>query len=462
MVHLKVHPLNVVWSALILIVGVHAVLMRLWGSKSGPCMQVLHFSWAFGAFVAPLIAKHFIHEPDDDSDKMSYNMTCSDFWTNLSAPTVSVTTPPPLPGITLDCFLLFAEVCQDLTNLSVEEAEEPILADLNCTSTSTVEPPSQFKYAYFIAASLFVPSLSAFIFYAIRRECYGRCCHKRMSTQMAVEQQELANTEAPSSEEERSGQPSRCYTITLFSLIFCFVFLYVGLEAGFGSLIFTVAVTGQLGFHKSTAAVLQSVYWGTFAFTRMISVTFALLKVRASVMITGNLFGSLVASLILTFYIHNSIAIWIGSAVLGMSYASIFPTVMTWMSENAKATGKATAVIVTAGTVGDITLPAVMGALVAKVSPDSLIYFTLIGVIISAATAAVMFLTACLQKRRQASVHDRNPTLKMKKYRRLLAGDTDPLFEDGQDLNDVSENCNVSGDTALVITEPSTDSEKLL
>ena len=118
-------------------------------------------------------------------------------------------------------------------------------------------------------------------------------------------------------------------------------------------------------------------------------------------MIMGNLFGSFVASLIMTFYVHNALAIWIGSAVLGMSYASIFPTVMTWMSENAKATGKATAVLVTGGTLGDITIPATLAALVAKVNPDALIYVTFGGVIVSAGIAGCMFLTACVQKRRQ-------------------------------------------------------------
>ena len=169
-------------------------------------------------------------------------------------------------------------------------------------------------------------------------------------------------------------------------------------------------------------------------------------------MIAGNLFGSFIASLIITFYIHNALAIWIGSAVLGMSYAS---TAMTWMSENAKAMGKATAVLVTAGTVGDIILPAVMGAMVAKVSPDSLIYFTIIGVIISAATAAVMFLTACLQKRslRLVARCDLIQTQTVK-YERLNV-DSNPDLEDEVeindlgDLNEINETCIINGSAAV-------------
>ena len=421
-------------------------------------MQILHFSWSFGAFIAPLIAKCFFREVSDDkkNDTM-YNLTCSDIWTNSSTVTESTTAIPTAPGVDYDCFLTFIETCKNLTNslYYYYYVDEPNLADYNCTMTTspTSEAPTDFIFAYFIAASLFLPSLVAFIFYAVRRECLGKCCSKLAIARRQSELKDMHKMDdAASDYEEEFGKPPLCFTILFFSQLFCFMFLYVGLEAGFGSLIFTVAVTGQLGFLKSTAAVLQSVYWGTFCFTRMISVTCALFGVRASIMIMGNLFGSFIASLIMIFYIHNALAIWIGSAVLGMSYASIFPTTMTWMSENTKATGKAIAVLVTAGTVGDITLPAVMGVMVAKVSPDSLIYVTFIGVIISAATAAVMFLTACLQKRRlrAAMQCDIVPTHTVK-YETLTVDSNPQDLEDTckvelNDVGDLSKTCIVNGD----------------
>ena len=420
--------------------------MRLWGNKSGPCMQLLHFSWSFGAFVAPLIAKRFIR---DAADEIVYNGTCSDIWNDTSISSESLTTPPGLASD--DCFITFAEMCENLTDFTSYEGELFSFTDMNCTTSSNTEAPTDFKYAYFIAASLFLPSLIAFIYYSARRECFGRCCLKTVSLRNDSEKQETHNEDALSSH-DKNGRSSLCYTIILFTFLFCFMFLYVGLEAGFGSLIFTVAVKGQLKFSKSMAAVLQSVYWGTFSFTRLFSVILALLNVRATIMIMGNLFGSFVASLIMIFYIHDPTAIWIGSAVLGMSYASIFPTAMTWMSENAKATGKATAVLVTAGTVGDITLPAVMGAVIAQVTPESLFYFTFVGVLISAGTAGVMFLTACLQKRRQLSQTVRgNPKVKAK-YRQL-ASDNDPvLLEDSIEFTGVSEENCVNG-SAIVETD---------
>ena len=365
--------------------------------------------------MAPLIAKRFIHEIADETDYY-FNGTCSDLWTSTASTTAhtQALTLPPVSESDLDCFHLFTELCNNLTDTS---SEKLYFADMDCANSTiapTSPPSTDFKYAYFIAASLFLPSLVAFIFYAVRRECLGRLC-ARVSDKSKEEETDASSALSTGEEYIR---PPLYFTIIFFSLLFSFMFLYVGLEAGYGALILTVAVKGQLNFSKSSAAVLQSVYWGTFCFTRMVSIIFAILKVRATIMICGNLFGSFIASLIMIFYIHNATAIWIGSAVLGMSYASIFPTAMTWMSENAKATGKATAVLVTAGTVGDITLPAVMGVIVAKISPDSLFYFTFVGVIVSAATAAVMFLTAYLQKRRQRSARDGKREVRVR-YRQL-------------------------------------------
>ena len=59
------------------------MLMRLWGEKVGPCMQVLHFSFALGTVIAPLISKPFISEEKASADGANStfqdtNFTCLD------------------------------------------------------------------------------------------------------------------------------------------------------------------------------------------------------------------------------------------------------------------------------------------------------------------------------------------------------------------------------------------------
>ena len=219
-----------------------------------------------------------LHPEQQDSDLPGYNITCLELPTQL-----------PTPVSNSDCFQLFNITCKNLTSFApMDSGVELNFADFNCTMNSDNEPSSLFIYAYFITASLYLPSLAAFMYYAVRREYLRKCCFKK-----TVIQEDNTSASGPVTVEKESESAGNRYPLSyiliLFTLIFCFMFLYVGLEAGFGSLIFTVAVRGRLGFSKPTAAILQSVYWGTFAFTRLVSVTLAVLKVRASIMIMGNL-----------------------------------------------------------------------------------------------------------------------------------------------------------------------------
>ena len=52
----------------------------MWGDKSGPCMQFLHFAYAFGAFIAPLISKAFIRDLsnlDKTNQSLVTNLSCA-------------------------------------------------------------------------------------------------------------------------------------------------------------------------------------------------------------------------------------------------------------------------------------------------------------------------------------------------------------------------------------------------
>lgn len=353
--------------------------MRLWKDNTGPCMQVVHFSFAFGAFVAPIIAKYFISEDEDEMD----NSTTASTATNSS------------------------------------------------TSTDG-DSQSNFKFAYWITSVIFLPTLIAFVYFAVKLEFLGykkkaklpatqtskRCNDKEIEFEMdrlPAKSEAVAGTTGDcSTEKENTSQKEQDFVSTrrtesqtirykfiILLLVSTFMFVYVGLEVCFGSLIFTVVVTGALDFSKHQGALIQSLFWGTFAFGRVFSILLVFCKVRSSVMMSMNLLGSFVAAAIMVVFTHNVTAIWLGSAALGCSYSSIYPTAMTWMSENVKATGIATSFLVIGGVLGDITLPAALGALVANVSPDSLFYLTFVGMVVSGMIVVSMFWTAHLKRKEQ-------------------------------------------------------------
>ena len=112
---------------------------------------------------------------------------------------------------------------------------------------------------------------------------------------------------------------------------------------------------------------------------------------------------------------HNNIAIWIVSAVLGASFASIFPTTMTWLSEHLSVSGKATAFVMVGGTLGDILIPSTVGALIGNVSPDSFVYCTFSGVVFSSVLVTILFLLTFIYKRK----HLRHAFVRNARYKKM-------------------------------------------
>ena len=368
------------------------MLLKLWKEGSGPCMQVLHFAFAFGAFIGPLIAKPFISE---EKDRVNTTNQTGSGWGQ--------------------------EYGQNQTDTSSE---------------------SQFGWAYWISSSLFLPTMIAYAFYAVKYEFVRRLCKKPQSSPQSNDHEQQDSNEEEAEDgvtDEVSGEialippnddvrgssvespatsadaevvmqsptsagakkESLLFKVTVICLLCIFVFLYVGMEASYGTWIFTVVVTGVLNFPKSRGTIIQSLYWGTFAFARLFSILLALLNIKASVMMTGNLTGSLIATIIMISFPHNATAIWIASAVLGMSYASIYPTTITWMCETIEVTGTTSSLLLSVSAIGLITIPSPVGTLVAQVAADSLFYVTFVGVSISAFFIAVLFTITYLHNRKQ-------------------------------------------------------------
>ena len=352
------------------------MLLKLWKEGSGPCMQVLHFAFGFGSFIGPLIAKTFISEEQD------------------------------------------SQAGSGLGQETDTSSGSQFGWAQNQTDTSS---GSRFGWAYWIVSLLFLPTMLAYAFYAVKYDSFKFLCKKSLqsddhksdtSGDEATEDKEMDKIGMVSLNDGQSSASSDVISDELkeslsfrFAVIFLlclFIFLYVGMEAAYGNWIFTVVVTGGLDFSKSQGTIIQSLFWGTYAFTRLFSIVLALLNIKASVMMTGNLTGSLIATVIMISFPHNATAIWIASAVLGMSYASIYPTTITWMCETIEVTGTATSFLVTAGILGEITIPSVVGAMVAEVATDSLFYFTFVAISISASFIAVLFTISYLESRKKS------------------------------------------------------------
>jgi FHS family Na+ dependent glucose MFS transporter 1 len=320
--------------------GIHALLFNvLKGKDTGPILQLLHFMYALGAFLSPLVTRPFL--TDENSLNSTSSCYCNATYDNCS----------------IDDF---------------GSGSSPFNASCPPSYSET------FHYAYWLVTIPLLLSLPGLLAYAIKDQCLCiRTTVKETNIGNATKDKEMT----PAAE-DRTYPNSLWYLIPFMSLLFFFVIFYVALEMSYGIYVFTFAVKGDLQFPKPKAAVLSSVFFGTFSFFRLFTVALSLCKMSPSFLIAGNLSGSLLASLILTIWSYNEIAVWIGTGLLGMSFASIFPNIVVFLTKHGPATGRATSVLSTGAVLGEISIPVAVGIMIDKLSPISLIYLMLTGTLL--------------------------------------------------------------------------------
>ena len=372
--------------------GVQVILMRLWSDKSGPCLQFLHASVAVGAFIAPLIAKPFIRDISDGEDdyntSLVFNISCSS-------------------GNDSDCYdsIPVACVCPDTVAAACNETHSGVVniyysvAGNNCMTIPDIMDEtfaSDVGWVYWISAMILVPPLLAFLYFAVRCTFSS----KRTLT-VTIEEGEIRDKiDCDNTKDVDLKQAIKTYKTPALVILFFFMMFYVGLELSFGTLVFTYAVEGKLKFNEQNAALLTAVFWGMFAFARCFSIIPSILKVRAFIIMSLNVCGSAIAVLIFVILPHNHVAIWIVAALLGASFASNYPTTMTWLSQHIPISGKATAVLITGGNLGNILIPSGVAALIGNVTPDAFIYSILVLIILSTVLMALLLTVTALYQRR--------------------------------------------------------------
>lgn len=420
-------------------------------------MQFLHFAFAFGGFFGPLVAKNFV-SPDSDS-LINPNGSFEDriFACEDSNDTFPYEGYTDSERITAECFKRMNKTCYNGSVLTITNynSTSNLTFSENC-NIGDVE--SNFAWAFWICAILLFPFLLALLYFSVTKELSTKCKIKKTSTSLPKEETlEMEDDQANSSaygdadvaKEDHRGSVKQplWFKVIFFTLLFLFVSQYIGIEVSYASLIFTAAVKGEVNFTKQDAAVLQSLFWGMFAFMRLFAIPLKFAKIRTSFLIVGNLSGGFLGSLIMVFYPHNQPAIWIGSIILGSSYASMYPNIFTWMSENTEANAKATSVIVAAAKIGSIILPAVVGVSIVHLSPDTLFYITFAVINISSMLASLLFLFTRVYNHRMRlqNVRNRNKTSR----NRLKGQSRVSCYKKLQEQGNVSDVTVLNGDHKL-------------
>ncbi len=180
----------------------------------------------------------------------------------------------------------------------------------------------------------------------------------------------------------------------LIIVIALFFFSFVGVELGFGDWISTYAI--RMGIADERAAVfMASAYWGAFTISRLISIPLSN-RFQPEKLVLANLVGSFIGLGSILVFPGQSMMAWCGAIILGLSLASLFPTMFTLANNMMPMTGKITSWLLISGSLGSMFVPWLIGRNIESSGPRVIIHVLFLLLIIS---GLMFFLLSRLYKK---------------------------------------------------------------
>jgi MFS transporter, FHS family, Na+ dependent glucose transporter 1 len=197
---------------------------------------------------------------------------------------------------------------------------------------------------------------------------------------------------SPTIQHIQESSPSRQVNYVLVTLLALFFFLNVGAEVSFGGWIYTYTV--QLGLAGETqAAYLTSVFWGTFTIGRLLGIPIAA-RVRPRWILLGDLLGIILGLLIILFAPNPAVSIWIGTILIGLAIASVFPTLISFAEHRMALSGKITSYFFVGASLGGMTIPWLIGQLFDRIGPRYTMVTLLVDVLLTLVIYGVLIVYA--------------------------------------------------------------------
>jgi MFS transporter, FHS family, Na+ dependent glucose transporter 1 len=177
----------------------------------------------------------------------------------------------------------------------------------------------------------------------------------------------------------------------LIAIVVMFFVLYVGLEVGFIGWIIDYGVSH--GFTRVKATWLNTAYLASFTVGRAISIPVASRFSPKQVMFC-DLALCVVAMVVMLGGRDSDAALWIATALFGLGTASMFPTMMSLSEPHIPSTGAVTSSFLIGASLGSMSVPWTIGALIDHLGATTLPIAMLICSIACAAVVALFLRTA--------------------------------------------------------------------
>ncbi|XP_070567828.1 sodium-dependent glucose transporter 1A-like [Ptychodera flava] len=328
----------------ILETGGNFVCVRIWGEDSEPRIQGLHFFFAVGSTLVPLVSSPFLSEPIRATE---HNVSGS-LATSLSGRE---------NGSMFSGDVISSSLLTTTEYFSLDEAADN---DVNATP---LEGRGLLWVPYTMISILYL--VVALLFFWLFMQGPRRLVIER-STSTVERHQESPSTNV-----------SVLFRVTLIVLLFLFSLLYIGHEVLYGGFLYVFAVESDFGFSVQRATYLSSAFWGSFACARGFGVLCAA-YVSPKVMLLIDCLGMCSASILLSIFADEVEAVlWGASILLGISMGSVFPSVISWGDRYIELTGKLMSTFVIAAAMADGIFPFMFGILQKSFGMMVLMYMTL-------------------------------------------------------------------------------------
>jgi FHS family Na+ dependent glucose MFS transporter 1 len=180
----------------------------------------------------------------------------------------------------------------------------------------------------------------------------------------------------------------------LVALIVLFFFLYVSAEVGYSGWIFTYTVKLNLA-DVTTAAYLTSTFWIALTAGRLLSVPVGA-RVSPRTVLAFDLAGCVVSILPALLLPDSLTALWVTTIGLGLSMASIFPTILSFAESRMHLTGQINGWFFAGAAAGGMFLPWLIGQLFEPVGP----HVVMLAVAVSVILTLVLYVVLVLYTRR--------------------------------------------------------------
>ncbi|HEU0293928.1 MAG TPA: MFS transporter [Anaerolineales bacterium] len=152
-------------------------------------------------------------------------------------------------------------------------------------------------------------------------------------------------------------------------MVLCFV-LYVGAEVSYGNWIYAYAV--KLGLYTEiTANSLNSAFWGFFTVGRLLAIWIST-RLRPLTILYLDFVGCILSMVLIVLFRDSATMLRVGSILLGLSFASIFPTFITLSEERMHVTGTITGWFLVGGSIGGMIVPVLIGQAFDRFGPTSM------------------------------------------------------------------------------------------